>query len=379
MCVVIATVASALSLSACSTATADTAIEVTHQGCATQWQPPRSGSVTFQVTNKTAATVDVQLLGTGTQRVYAEIPTLGTGTTRPLSVTLGPGRYTWQCASLSNFIDTSNPGLVTGPKVKSTPSYIPVGPDDLAAAVDTYRVSITQGLATLVTDTDKLRVLVDYGQLQAARSQWLVAHMDYERLGAAYDTFGDYADEIAGRADGFPLGVNDPKFTGFLRLEYGLWHSAPPEELAGVANQLDGFVRGLQRAFPHQLMLATDLPLRAHEILENALQFELTADTDEGSNTNLATLYANVEGTQTVMNSLAPLLSIRNPSLLSDCQKGLSMLLAQVGSYDGPDGWTPVQALTTSQHEHLDGAISNLLEKLSIIPGSLRLFTVGAD
>jgi high-affinity iron transporter len=268
---------------------------------------------------------------------------------------------------------------VTGPPVKSTPWYIPVNPDDLGAAVDTYRASVTAGLTTLVADTDTLEQLVDADQLTAAKSQWLVAHLDYERLGAAYDTFGPFDDEIDGRADGLPQGVNDPNFTGFLHLEYGLWNNQPPAELAAVADQLDIFVHGLEAAFPHQEMLETDLPLRAHEILENALQFEMTADTDEGSHTNLATVKANVDGTEMTLNALAPLLATRDPKLLASAQSGLTSLGQLLDTYDGPSGWTPVQSLTTTQREQLDGAIGSLLEELSLIPGSLRLFTVGAD
>jgi len=371
-------VAIAGAVSSCSTSPTST-IADTAQSCGGSWQPPSSGPMTFDIANQTGTVADIQLLATGTQRVYAEIPTLGPGTTRPLEVTLGPGKYTWQCASLSGEIDTSNPGLVTGHKVRSTPWYIPARPDDLAAAVDTYRNSVSQGLTTLAADTDTLQGLVDSGQIPAARSQWLVAHLDYERLGAAYDTFGAYDGEIDGRADGLPQGVNDPHFTGFLRLEYGLWHGQPHSQLTAVADQLDVFVHGLVNAFPHQLMLDTDLALRAHEILENALQFEMTGDTDEGSHTNLATVQANVQGTETTINALEPLLTVRNPHLLASAESGVNALDQQLAAYDGPTGWTPLQSLTTTQREDLDGSISSLVETLSLIPGSLRQFAVGAD
>jgi high-affinity iron transporter len=374
--VVCAVVAS--SLAGCGSS-ASMSIAVTKQACAPGWEPPRSGPMTFQVSNQTATTVDVQLLATGTQRVYAEIPTLGPGTTRPLGVTLGPGRYTWQCASVANSLDTSDPGLVTGPPVKSSPWYSPVNPDDLAAAADTYRDSVTAGLATLVSDTDALDHLVDADQIPAAKQQWLVAHLDYESLGAAYDTFGPFDSEIDGRSDGLAQGVADPKFTGFLRLEYGLWNNQSPAELSAVADQLDIFVHGLQSAWPNQLLIDTDLPLRTHEILENALHFEMTADTDEGSHTNLATVGANVAGTETTLTALAPLLTTRNPDLLASARSGLVALGRLVDTYDTATGWTPVQSLTTAQREQLDGAISALLEKLELVPGSLRLFTVGAD
>ena len=49
-----------------------------------------------------------------------------------------------------------------------------------------------------------------------------------------------------------------------------------------------------------------DLPLRAHEILEDTLQFQLTGSADQGSGTNLATAAANLDGTQAVLDALAP-------------------------------------------------------------------------
>jgi len=353
---------------------------MTTGSCAGQWGPRASGPVTFDIENRTPETMDVQLLATGTPRVYAEIPTLGSGTTRPLTVTLGAGRYTWQCASLDGVIYASNPAEVTGATPDPTPGYIPVTLDQISEPVLDYRQEVASGLTTLAAATDKLQALVDASEWDQAKAQWLVAHLDYERLGAAYDTFGDFDDEINGRADGLPGGVNDPNFTGFRRLEYGLWNNQPSATLAAVAAKLDGYVHGLIAAFPHQATNAIDLPLRTHEILENALQFELTGDTDEGSHTNLATVSANVQGTQMTLNAIAPLLSSRDPSLLASAQSGLAGLGTLVDSYQEPDGWwTPVQSLTPAQRERLDAATSQLLEQLSLVPGTLRIFAVGAS
>jgi high-affinity iron transporter len=244
----------------------------------------------------------------------------------------------------------------------------------------TYRNSVSTGLVKLVADTDRLKSLVDSGKSEAAKAQWLAAHLDYESLGAAYDTFGPFDAEIDGRPNGLPGGVHDPHFTGFLRVEYGLWHNQSLAAVKSSVATLDADVHGLQAAFPHQIMLDTDLPLRAHEILENALQFELTGETDQGSNTNLATLSANIQGTQTTVAALGPILGPRDPQLLTSVTAGLAGLQKLVDRYRMPDGWwAPVQSLNTSQHEQLDGAVGSLLEQLSMIPGSLRLFSVGAD
>jgi high-affinity iron transporter len=335
--------------------------------------------MSFQVSNHTSLAMDVQLSATGSRRIYAEIPTLGPGTSRTLRVTLGPGSYTWRCTDVTDVSIASDPGRVRGKSVVSGHWYIPVNPTDLATAAAVYRASVTVGLQALVTDTDRLQQLVDAGQLQAAKSQWLVAHLDYERLGAAYGTFGRFDEEINGRADGLPLGVTDPGFTGFRRLEYGLWAGQSLPELGSVTDQLDGFVHGLQAAFPTQTFVDTDLPLRTHEILENALQFEMTADTDEGSHTNLATVAANVEGAQGTLDALLPLLKVRNPALLAASQSGLARLEALIETYDQGGVWTPVQSLTSTQREQLDGTISSLLETLAQIPATLQVLAVGGD
>ena len=63
---------------------------------------------------------------------------------------------------------------------------------ELAAAVVDYQATVSAGLATLATDTDRLQRAADAGQVANAKTDWLVAHLDYERLGAADDTFGDF-------------------------------------------------------------------------------------------------------------------------------------------------------------------------------------------
>ncbi len=43
-------------------------------------------------------------------------------------------------------------------------------------------------------------------------------------------------------------------------------------------------------------------------------------------------------------------------------------------AFDQPDGsWAPLQSLTPSQREHLDGELGGLLEQLSVVPDLLEL------
>src|SRR5208282_2618098 len=135
------------------------------------------------------------------------------------------------------------------------------------------------------------------------------------RLGAAYDAFGPFDGEINGRPDGLAGGVNSPRWTGFYRLEYGLWHGQSARDLTPIADTLDANVRALRTSWPSTEINLLDIGLRTHEILENALEFQLTGHDDYGSGTTLATVAANITGTRELLTILHPLLVTRYSGL----------------------------------------------------------------
>lgn len=366
-----------LALSACSHGGGGAeprTVTVSAARCASGWSPQPAGAQRFTVRNDGSTTLRVTFLDAETGGIYGQILQLAAHTTRPLAFTVPAGRYRWRCAPLRGTASVSPVEKVRGKGGKDAKPLMPLGPDEINAAMDTYRRAVNRGLARLVADTDRLRSAVLAGDVDAARERWLTAHLDYERLGAAYGTFGHLDTEINGRPDGLPGGVADPGFTGFLRLEYGLWHRQPAARLHAVASRLDAAVHRLARRFPHMQLVASDLPLRAHEILENTLQFELTGGTDQGSHTNLATARANVEGTRMVLAALATPLRNRNARLFATAESGLSRLAGVLDRCRKPDGgWRGVGELTRAQRERLNALVGALLERLALIPDVLQM------
>jgi iron uptake system component EfeO len=299
-------------------------------------------------------------------QVLGEVEGLGINTSETLRVTLGPGAYALRC-----LIEDIDP--ITGPTVHvtgsgpSSPGVVPVTNNDLLEPLKQYHAYVTSGVADLAAKTDALDAAVHSGNLGAARTAWLPAHLAYERLGAAYNAFGDYDDEINGTAAGLPNGVQDSGFTGFHRVEYGLWHGESAASLIGPTDQLDGYVHRLQGDLPQLETQALDLGLRAHEITENTLQFEFTGKTDYGSGTNLATALANIQGDQEVVSLLRPLLTSRYPQL-SQVDEGTNRLQTLLRAQQHPDGsWTTVGQLSSMDHERLNAALSGLIEQLAPI------------
>jgi high-affinity iron transporter len=351
-----------------------TSVTVNNLSCADGWLPPHSGQREIPVINAGSSVVDVTLLGSNNLLIYGEVEAMAPGTTRTMTAVIPPGRFRLGCTYSENATVYSPIVTVSGAAVHDAHPYRQVTYSQIAPLVTKYRAEVSAGLAVLATDTDRLRALADTGQLDQAKQAWLIAHLDYARLGAAYDTFGNFNDEIDGRPNGLPLGVADPSWTGFLRLEYALWQNQPAATVASVADQLDIYVHQLVLAFAEQTTPLNDLSLRTHEILENTLQFELTGETDQGSHTGLATAEANVQGTEMILGVIAPLLERGEPALLADLRSELYQLAALLNAYQLPDGsWTPVQSLTQAQREQLDGAIGNYLETVSPVPDLLEI------
>ncbi|MER7564510.1 iron uptake transporter permease EfeU [Streptomyces sp. NPDC097941] len=347
-------------------------VAVSETDCGQGFTAPKPGRRTFRMHNTGDKTSEVYLIDPGTGAVYGEVEGLAPGTTRDLAAIVSGGTYAWRCVPSTGKAVTSRAVRVTGGG-GSTAAVVPVSAADLAAPLTSYKAYVDRGLATLVTQTGRLSDDVEAGRLGAARTDWLTAHRTYASLGAAYGTFQDYDQKIDGRPDGLPGGVHDKDFSGFHRIEYGLWHGESARELAAPARQLAADAAALRKAFPAQDFDPGDLPLRAHEILENTLQFELTGDADQGSGTELATADANLAGTRELLTVLRPLLTSRAPHLLPTVDTDIARLQKLLDSAHPGGSWTPVARLDAGARARLDGATGQLLEDLAPVPDLLEI------
>jgi iron uptake system component EfeO len=335
-----------------------TAIEVSTTGCGAGWTHPHAGGQVLSLRNDGATAAGVTLIDPASGAVYAEVEGLGPGVTRQLHLALGGGTYAFRCQ------DEGGGDPVTGPATRIAgpggggPAIVPVTNNDLYAPGRAYGKYVAAGLDRLTDRTDTLRAAVDDGDLGAARAAWTPAHLAYERLGAAYGTFGDLDGAINGGPAGLPDGVRDHGFIGFHRVEYGLWHGESASSLRTAADRLARDVHTLKDDFPNQRMDPADLPLRAHEILENTLQFQLTGHADQGSGTTLKTAAANIEGTREVLNVLRPILRPRYTAL-PQVDLWLDRMDALL------KGRSSVDRLSTAQRQRLNGVAGQLLEVLA--------------
>ncbi|PZE28092.1 EfeM/EfeO family lipoprotein [Curtobacterium sp. MCBD17_028] len=335
--------------------------------CGTGWTDPAGGTQTLRITNTSVAGVEVQLEDPRSGAVYLDAEGLGAGASQTYRVRLGSGVYRFRClpadadAVVGPVVHLHGAAYVTG----ATPGVVPVTRNDLIPAAKAYGDWIEGRLPVLEADVRRVAADVYGGDRAAAERDWLTGHVEYEQLGAAYGAFGDADTAIDGTPASGRTALDDPDLTGFHRLEALLWSGAPVSASAPVADALVAAVQHLEATFPTARIDPLDIGLRAHEILENALQFEATGATDAGSHTNLATIAANVAGTERALDPIRGILRTRYPHLAAT-DAALAALTARVDEGRHADGtWTPLADLTTTQREDLDASIDRALELLA--------------
>jgi iron uptake system component EfeO len=339
-------------------------ITISDSECGGSWHLAKPGWYTFQISNQATDGGEVDLIDPANGAIYDEIENTGPDTITPMSLDVGSGKYAFLCL-FQDFNPLAGPTVTVGGHVAGTTPVLPVTYNDVIPLAKKYQQYTEAGLTVLARETATLAADVRGGNLAAARRDWLTAHLRYETLGAAYDAFGNYDDEIDGRADN--VGVASPQWTGFYRLEYGLWHGQSAAELTPVAATLNSDARGLLAWWPSQQIPLIDIGLRTHEILENALEFQLTGHDDYGSGTTLATTLANIAGTRVLLGLLRPLLAPRYPEL-PQVYTGLATLQALLEKEHLPNGqWVPVSELPTATREQIDAACGQVLQVLAPI------------
>jgi hypothetical protein len=232
----------------------------------------------------------------------------------------------------------------------------PVLPEEQASVREAYQRYVAGVLDQLTKDVAALHAAVAGSDRAKARAAWLTAQLTWDRVGAAYGSFGDHADAIDGLPQGLPGGVRDPDFVGLRRIEHGLWHGAALGPLLPMVDAAGRQVAALRGDLPAATPDAIDLPLRVPEILEDALRFHLTGLTDMGAGAALAETAAAVDATAALLDLFGPLLDERRPELRPAAHAGLQNLKQAIAVRRG-----------------VDAALGGVLETLAQAPGLLEV------
>jgi high-affinity iron transporter len=117
----------------------------------------------------------------------------------------------------------------------------------------------------------------------------------------------------------------------------------------------------------------TQLPIRAHEIIEDALRDHLSALDDQGAGAAYPMTYADTQVDRVVLGELAGLLNQRQPGLVATADRELAALDAALEATQAGGRWVPRAQVPLAARQDVDADTGALLETLASVPDLLEV------
>jgi len=245
---------------------------------------------------------------------------------------------------------------------------LPAPAQTMSAAITSYRGYVNGKLDMLTGQVLTLKASIGNNDLDAARRQWLDAQLTWQRVGAAYGSFGELGDAINGLPNGLPKGTSDPGFTGLHRIEFGLYNGQGPGQLTPVAATLLADIDKLRGQLNALTIDPTDLPIRCHEILEDSLRDNLSGNNDQGSGMALALTAADVDGTRVVLAILGAMINRLHPGYAATVSTSVDRLANALAGTRTDGQWPVYRTAALSVRQPVTGALGAALELLAFVP-----------
>jgi iron uptake system component EfeO len=351
-------------------------VDVSLNDCGSAWSPGPAGAQEIAVHNADFHPGEVRVVGVDAhnqRQVFAQIEPLGPDTTVTTYVRLAAGQYALQCL-FEEQPPLTGPAHTIAGDAPGVRGVVPIPQDQLIRATLRYTDWVRRQLPLLEQQTRSLAHAVAAGNLADGKRLWLLAHAGYERLGAAYDAFGDLDGVINGLPSGLARGVRDPEFTGFHRVELALWDpgSTSAAERRHQADELADAVDDLRDELSGAQLDPLTFSIRAHEIAENLLRPVLTGRADFGSHSDLATVAAGLDGDVEVLTLVRKPLRSRYPHVRGlfrelDRARHLVARLAR-----GRLGRTAIADWPIGQRQRVDAVVAGLAERLAPVASVLE-------
>lgn len=294
-------------------------VKLVDGGCDQPTYAAKAGTITFVAENSTTRDQEFEILAPGPS-IIAEKDPIEVGKRATLTESLSAGDYEVRCA---------------------------LGSD---AKTSTLTVTGKGGGATLK---------VDQAALDAAVAQ--------------YKTFVLEQSDILEQKT--QEGPNDPEWTGWHRIEKGLWQDNSTEGLTPFAQKLVTDTNGLiaeVQALTTQPGVMTN---GAAALIEEDAQGKITGEEERYSHTDLITFQANVDGAKKIVALLTPVLSTApgGTELLNEVNAQFTKVDGILAPYKQGDTYVSYEQVNDATRDQLKAAMAALSEELAEISGTMGL------
>ena len=322
-----------------------------------------TGPSTFVITNNGTKVTEFYVYGEG-ERVMGEVENVSPGLQRKLIVSLNePGTYQTACKPGMVGDGIRGDFTVTGQAVKVDTE------GKYKEAADSYKEYVETQTEALIPATEAFTAAIKKGDVATAKPLYPTPRTYYERIEPVAESFPDNLDpRIDLREADLEPGQ---KWTGFHRLEKDLWVSGLQPDTNAVADQLLADIKELSDKVnsPEFTIDPTQIAGGAQGLLDEVAISKITGEEDIFSHTDLWDFQANVEGSQTAVSSVRPIVDERNTELGKAVDQRFAEVEALLAKFRNGDGFVLYDTVTEPQRQELSRAIDALSKEVSQVQG----------
>jgi iron uptake system component EfeO len=244
---------------------------------------------------------------------------------------------------------------------------------DLVEPIADYKLFVAEKTQQLVKETTDFVAAIKAGDVAKAKALYAPTRMSYEAIEPVAELFSDLDASIDARADDFEKGEKDPTFTGFHRIEYGLWVGNSTEGLGTYADKLLADVKELDQrinalTFPPEKVVGG-----AAVLMEEVAATKISGEEDRYSHTDLWDFKANFDGSQKIFELVRPMVEKSDAAFVKKVADNFETIDKTLAKYKSGDGYVTYDKLTDSDRTVLAAAVNTLAEDLSQLRGKLGL------
>ncbi|MCV7150027.1 iron uptake system protein EfeO [Mycolicibacterium pyrenivorans] len=344
-------------------APAEITVEASDTECTLSGTEGTTGANTFVITNNGTKVTEFYVYSAG-ERVMGEVENISPGLQRKLIVQLTqPGTYTTACKPGMIGDGLRGEFTVTGEELQIDTE------GKFKEAADNYKRYVVSQSDALVPAVESFVAAVKAGDVEAAKAQYPTSRVYFERIEPVAESFpNDLDPRIDLREADLEPGQ---KWTGFHALEKQLWVTGLQPDANALADQLVADVKELNDGVkaPDFTVDSTQIAGGAQGLLDEISTSKISGEEDIFSHTDLWDFNANLQGSQTAVASVRPILDERNPDLGQRVDQRFEEVEALLERYREGDGFVLYDKVTEPERQELSRAIDALSKEVSQVQG----------
>ncbi len=347
---------------------AETVVTIHGHACEPNTLTVPAGKNAFRIVNRSERAVEWEILDG--VLVIEERENIAPGLSQVINANLQPGDYAITCGLLSNPRGTLHvtPTAESEASAKARPSMVAfIGP------LSEYRVYLSTQGSALIKAVNALRDAIAAGDLSAAQAAYLPARAAYQRIAPAAQRLAELDNAINARADYYEKREQDPGFSGFHRIEYGLFDKHSVDGLLPVAQRLQADVTTLKQQLLAQNMAPEQLASVIARNMRGLAEIRSNGEEERYSHSDLNGFVANLEGTRKVIDLLRPMLAKSAKPLLEQIDAAAAALDTELNGLSTDSGMRPYDQVDAVQRKLIADKAKALADALDGIDEALGL------